>query len=406
MKKSIVVLALVLVCAMVLPCFAAAATFNAQADALKDMGLFLGTNNGYDLDKVPTRAQAAVMLVRFLGKEETAKTLEWTAPFTDVPDWAKPYVQYLYTAGLTIGYNDTTYAPDDTCSAQMYATFILRALGYRDENGDTFEYAKVMEFAAEKKLVTEENCDAENFLRKHLVGIAYTALTLPTADGEYETLIAKLVEDGVVTAEQAEKVISGAYLEGAEEDPEEKPEEDIKGKGLPEDTKVFKMAINSYYTASGVPADVSSIVDAWPSADERFHRGLTYMLADADEMAILEECIVASSEGQTVDGLNAGSALPMAGFDDVYIFNGKPGDADFGTTVAANLYEEYNACLASGLGVTSGPYIWLGGLWMAEADRTLKEGFYTIVLYNDDGSAVAFVEYICQNFYEINGYGY
>ena len=32
-------------------------------------GLFQGTQNGYDLDRTPTRAEAAVMLVRLLGKE-------------------------------------------------------------------------------------------------------------------------------------------------------------------------------------------------------------------------------------------------------------------------------------------------------------------------------------------------
>jgi len=228
MKKSFAVLALVLVCAMLVPCFASAVSFTAQADAMKDMGLFLGTNNGYDLDKAPTRAQAAVMLVRFLGKEAEAKEGEWETPFTDVPDWAKPYVGYLYENDLTKGMSETTYVPDDVCSAQMYATFILRALGYMDENGkDTFEYAKVFEFAEEKNLITAENCDKDNFLRDHMVGIAYKALTLPTADGAYEALVTKLAADGVVTAEQAAKVLDGSYIpeEGGNDQPSGEVEE-------------------------------------------------------------------------------------------------------------------------------------------------------------------------------------
>ena len=61
------------------------------------MGLFQDTQNGYDLDRTPTRAEAAVMLVRLLGKETEVKTLTYTAPFTDLKGWEKPYVQYLYS---------------------------------------------------------------------------------------------------------------------------------------------------------------------------------------------------------------------------------------------------------------------------------------------------------------------
>jgi len=214
MKKLHSVLALALALLMLVPCFASAVSFTAQADAMKDMGLFLGTNNGYDLDKEPTRAQAAVMLVRFLGKEAEAKAGEWETPFTDVPDWAKPYVGYLYENDLTKGMSETTFVPDDVCSAQMYVTFILRALGYMDENGkDTFEYAKVFDFAEEKNLITAENCDKDNFLRDHMVGIAYRALTLPTADGTYALLASKLWIGGSITREDVTNIaVSSANM--------------------------------------------------------------------------------------------------------------------------------------------------------------------------------------------------
>ena len=116
---------------------AGAANFDHCADQLKDLGLFQGTEQGYELDRAPTRAEAATMLVRLLGKEDEAKALDYAAPFTDLAGWEKPYVQYLYENGLTTGVTETTFKPDQGCSAQMYTTFLLRALGYSDAaNGD------------------------------------------------------------------------------------------------------------------------------------------------------------------------------------------------------------------------------------------------------------------------------
>lgn len=46
---------------------AGAASYDNCADRLSDLGLFQGTGNGYQLDRAPTRAEAATMLVRLLG---------------------------------------------------------------------------------------------------------------------------------------------------------------------------------------------------------------------------------------------------------------------------------------------------------------------------------------------------
>lgn len=71
MKKMRIALASMLVAAGI-TATAGAANFTNCADRLKDVGLFQGTNQGYQLDKAPTRAEASAMLVRLLGKEEEA----------------------------------------------------------------------------------------------------------------------------------------------------------------------------------------------------------------------------------------------------------------------------------------------------------------------------------------------
>ena len=118
--------------AAMLTASAFAANYTNCADSLHEMGLFQGTQNGYDLDRTPTRAEAAVMLVRLLGKEAEVKTLTYTAPFTDLKGWEKPYIQYLYSNGLVNGTSRTTFNPTGKCTAQMYATFLQLCERNRD----------------------------------------------------------------------------------------------------------------------------------------------------------------------------------------------------------------------------------------------------------------------------------
>ncbi len=180
---------------------AGASDFNAQADKLKAINLFQGTNQGYDLDRTPTRAEAATMLVRMLGKENEAKALNYTAPFTDLNGWEKPYVQYLYNNGLIAGSSDTEFAPNDECSAQMYTSMLLRALGYSESNGD-FTYDNAIDFARTTGLVDDFNCDESNFLRDHVVAMSYTALHTPTKGSDVR-LLTQLIEGGTINENDA-----------------------------------------------------------------------------------------------------------------------------------------------------------------------------------------------------------
>ena len=190
------------VCALAVPTLAA--DFTHCADYLNDMGLFQGGANGYDLDRAPTRLEASVMLVRLLGAEEEAKAIStYTAPFTDVADWAKPYVQYLYDNGLSNGVGNGKFGSDSLCTAQQYTTFLLRALGYSDAAGGDFTYATAMEFARNLGLVDMLNCDENNFLRDNLAAMSFTALATKPKSGEAD-LLTKLVQDGAIAKDDAE----------------------------------------------------------------------------------------------------------------------------------------------------------------------------------------------------------
>lgn len=211
MKKMRIALASMLVAAGI-TATAGAANFTNCADRLKDVGLFQGTNQGYQLDKAPTRAEASAMLVRLLGKEAEAEKLTYTAPFTDLKGWEKPYVQYLYDNGLANGMSATAYNPTGKCSAQMYTTFLLRALGYSDAKGD-FTYAKALDFGEQVGLVDDINCSTKNFLRDNVVAMSLTALDTDVK-GSDSILLDKLVADGAVDKTKAASL--GAFFADAD----------------------------------------------------------------------------------------------------------------------------------------------------------------------------------------------
>lgn len=183
---------------------ASAADFTNCADALNQMGLFKGTETGYQLDRAPTRGEAATMLVRLLGKETEALEKNYQTPFTDVQDWAKPYVGWLYENKLTSGTSETTYSTNSVCTAQMYSTFLLRTLGYSDTaTNPDFTYANAIDFAEQKGVIDIGNCDEDNFLRDHVVAMSYTALATEPKDAKYDNLLDKLVADGAIDSTKA-----------------------------------------------------------------------------------------------------------------------------------------------------------------------------------------------------------
>lgn len=188
--------------AAMLTASAFAANYTNCADSLHEMGLFQGTQNGYDLDRTPTRAEAAVMLVRLLGQEAEAKALTYTAPFTDLKGWEKPYVQYLYSNGLANGTNRTTFNPTGKCTAQMYAVFLLRALGYSDTAD--FSYANAIETAREQGIYDTGIINVHNFLRDDAAAASYTVLSVSPKNSE-GTLLDQLVSENAITEADAKR---------------------------------------------------------------------------------------------------------------------------------------------------------------------------------------------------------
>jgi hypothetical protein len=212
MRKTIsIITVIVLIAALAVPAFAAGtggmrsataeqATAEQAAAELKVWGLFRGVSDtDFDLYRKPTRTEAVTMLVRALGKEAEAlsgaQTGLWRHPFTDVPEWADPYIGYAYANGLTNGISATQFGAADAASANMYLTFMLRALGYSDAAGD-FSWESPDALAAEVGLLTLP-VDTEDFYRRDVVLVSFQALSA-YMKGEDVTLAFRLGIDNSV----------------------------------------------------------------------------------------------------------------------------------------------------------------------------------------------------------------
>lgn len=206
MKKRI--LSYLLACCLLLATLPVAAlTFDRSqsADILYSLGLFQGVGYREDgtpdfaLSRTPTRHEAITMLVRLLGKEAEALGGTWTTPFTDVADWALPYVGYAYANGLPSGTGDTAFGGGAYISATQYITLVLRALGYRD--GVDFSWNAAWELSDSLGITAGEYAGASSFDRGDISAISLNTLS-QTKKNTGTTLLAALLADGAVTAEQ------------------------------------------------------------------------------------------------------------------------------------------------------------------------------------------------------------
>jgi len=208
MKRIFTMLAATLLLTAALAVTASASDFDTVAEDLSAIGMFRGTDKGFELDRAPTRSEAAIMLVRLYGAEDAAKSAydagEIQHPFTDVSDFTSPYVAWLYTNGIANGTSATTFGSGNLCSAQNYVVFLLRALGYQD--GTDFAYADAMTFAQSKGFY-DPMMFSGSFLRDDLAAVTYQALGTDLKDGS-TYLLDSLIQSGAIAKDKAASMTS------------------------------------------------------------------------------------------------------------------------------------------------------------------------------------------------------
>ncbi|WP_157643555.1 clostripain-related cysteine peptidase [Paenibacillus camerounensis] len=124
----------------------AAAQSSNYAEGLNRLGLFSGTGNGYELSRVPTRAESLVMMLRLWGKEDEVLTSTYKNPFKDT-GWESRYVSYAYAKGVVNGIDEYSFGGNRPATLHQYCSMILRVLGYSETKGD-FTYETAVSFAS------------------------------------------------------------------------------------------------------------------------------------------------------------------------------------------------------------------------------------------------------------------
>ena len=176
--------------------------YDTYAQSLSELGVFVGTGNGFELDRAPTRIEGIIMLIRLLGAEDDAQLMNNSVtPFTDVPTWANGYVSYAFEKGLTKGVSDTKFGSTNSLEAKAYITFLLRSLGYSDADGE-FTYNNAIDFSLQEGLIDssmQSILTSSSFLRAHVAKLSYDTLKFPYKNKD-TLLIDKLIVEEKISS--------------------------------------------------------------------------------------------------------------------------------------------------------------------------------------------------------------
>lgn len=129
-------------------------------------------------DELIKRVEVAAIISRLFENEENLSNLNISFEFTDVPNWGKKYVNYLYRNEIINGKSNYNFGSTENMKPHEFMTIILRILGYSDKKGD-FKWNASLEKALEIELIDSEQY---NEIKKELyISRNYVYLTLCNA---------------------------------------------------------------------------------------------------------------------------------------------------------------------------------------------------------------------------------
>jgi uncharacterized protein YkwD len=155
---------------------------------LVEHGIFEGDENGnLNLDKSLTRAELAAILTRLDFAATPGGLAEWRDwgaahfsdpenrynKFTDIPNWAMPYVEYCYQRGLMKGVAETNFDAQGKVNPRMACTVILRYCGVAETD---WEYNSSVEKARIVGLAPGAGLDGDVIPRGTMAVILYRGI--------------------------------------------------------------------------------------------------------------------------------------------------------------------------------------------------------------------------------------
>ena len=136
-------------------------------EVLQAVGIMTGDQNGnFNPDGSITRNEMAVIMAHLLNLDYDY--YRGTNPFTDVPEWAAPYVAACAAEGVVAGIGNGQYGGDNKVTAAEASLMIMKALGYfqnAEDFGTDWQVATIRQ-ASYIDLFNNINANAESALTR------------------------------------------------------------------------------------------------------------------------------------------------------------------------------------------------------------------------------------------------
>lgn len=176
-----------------------------EAQVLEELEILKGTENGLELEREVTRAEAIVLISRTAGLVFT--DIGYLEPaFDDIQGhWAADMIEKFYHAGYINGVNDQSFEPERTVTGKEFTKILLTVLGYEITDLEQV-YEKGMEAEILNgnftKSVVSNN---ETLLRSDAARLCFLALTAKDASGKI--LYEKLIDNNIYPRSKLEELL-------------------------------------------------------------------------------------------------------------------------------------------------------------------------------------------------------
>ena len=167
---------------------------SAEASGLNKLGILLGTEKGFELDRKITRAEAVVLLMRI--HPEVTGSIGMPSPEFDDMDghWAYKEVTAAKKLGLVDGTSEKIFTPDRTVSGREFAKMTLSLLGYENVTiKNAYDLGKKYDLIL-NNFTDSVIYDDRELSRGDAARICWSAFAAKTADDKL--LYRKLIETG------------------------------------------------------------------------------------------------------------------------------------------------------------------------------------------------------------------
>ena len=159
-------------------------------EVLKAVDIMVGDEKGnFNPEAKVTRNEMAVVMSNLMAYN--VASYKDTSPFTDVPEWAEPYVAACYTNGITSGYDAKTYGGNDSVTTAQAALMVMKALGYFQYQSDFGADWQLSTVAQGNKIDLFDDVDSgvkEAMTRNDLAQLVLNALESDTVEADDDTI--------------------------------------------------------------------------------------------------------------------------------------------------------------------------------------------------------------------------